>query len=136
MAAFEKVIQVGPDDLDQLQHVNNVRYVQWVQDVAQAHWQALAPKEILGQVVWVLLRHHLHYKSQAVLHDHIRIRTYVSSTDGVKSTRIVEMFNNKNDQLLLHSETEWCLLNGKSLRPMRISDTIKELFSQSTPLSP
>lgn len=135
MAIFEKVIQVGPDDLDQLQHVNNVRYVQWVQDIAQAHWQALVSKEIQEQVVWVLLRHHIHYKNEAVLGDSIRIRTYVTRTEGVKSIRIVEMFNNKNDQLLLHSETEWCLLNGKSLRPMRISDTIKQLFSQGAPLS-
>ncbi|MCJ7756968.1 MAG: thioesterase, partial [Gillisia sp.] len=31
---YEIGIKVTKEDLDELQHVNNVRYVQWIQDIA------------------------------------------------------------------------------------------------------
>ena len=40
MTVFEVTHTVISDDLDDLLHVNNVRYVQWVQDIAKAHWGA------------------------------------------------------------------------------------------------
>ena len=40
---FELRIQIQPDDIDELGHVNNVVYLRWVQDVATAHWRAAAP---------------------------------------------------------------------------------------------
>ena len=36
---------VRESDLDKQQHVNNVQYVQWVQDIAEAHWEARATPE-------------------------------------------------------------------------------------------
>ena len=38
MQAHEIELIVTSDDLDARNHVNNVRYVQWVQDAAEAHW--------------------------------------------------------------------------------------------------
>ncbi|MGB5821588.1 MAG: thioesterase family protein [Saonia sp.] len=128
MKTYSKEIIVAKDDLDELQHVNNVRYVQWVQDVAKEHWQSAVSKEMQEQVVWVLLRHHINYLNPAVLNDRITAKTYVSHNRGAKCTRIVEIHNTKNDKTLVRSETEWCLLNAKSLRPIRISDEIKNIF--------
>ena len=41
MEPFEQKIRVTAAHLDELQHVNNVQYLQWVQDIAGAHWQSL-----------------------------------------------------------------------------------------------
>ena len=38
-------IKVLPDDIDFMGHVNNARYLNWVQDTVLAHWQKLAPAE-------------------------------------------------------------------------------------------
>ena len=31
-----------PEHIDELGHVNNTVWVQWIQDIATAHWQAVA----------------------------------------------------------------------------------------------
>ena len=77
---------------------------------------------------WVLLNHHIEYKSPAVLNDVIKLKTYVIKAEGVTSTRIVEMFN-KNNKLLVKSETHWCLISSKTLRPTRINSEIANLFN-------
>ena len=43
---FTGTIEVTLDHIDELNHVNNVAYVQWIQDVAVKHWNAVASDEI------------------------------------------------------------------------------------------
>ncbi len=128
MQVFEKTIKVQEDDLDDLNHVNNVRYVQWMQDIAKEHWQAKAPEELVNTTVWVVLTHHITYKSAAKLNDHILIKTYITKSKGPVSVRIVEMYNKESKQLLVKSKTEWCLLNSETFKPMRISPEIESIF--------
>ncbi len=129
MQVFEKLITVSQDDLDELNHVNNVRYVQWTQDIAKEHWLQYATEEILNDFFWVLLNHHIEYKSSAILNDIIKLKTYVVKAEGVTSTRIVEMYHNKTNKLLLKSKTHWCLISSKTLRPTRINSEIANLFN-------
>ncbi|EAR00379.1 acyl-CoA thioesterase [Maribacter sp. HTCC2170] len=128
MERFEKKILVCKDDLDDLQHVNNVRYVQWIQDISKEHWQNVAPKEMKTGILWVVKNHNIDYASSAVLGDTILIKTHIAATKGAISVRCVEMYNNKTNQLLVRSHTEWCLLNALTLKPIRISEAIKEVF--------
>ncbi len=129
METFEKLLTVGEDDLDDLEHVNNVRYVQWIQDISKEHWQTNAPTEMQKGVIWVVMTHHITYKSAAKLGDVIQIKTHIAKSRGATSERIVEMHDYKTKRLLLRSSTEWCLLNAKTNRPMRISDDIKNVFT-------
>jgi len=129
MEFFEKTIKVKTEDLDELNHVNNVRYVQWIQDISKEHWQSKASKEIQDSAVWVVMNHNITYKNAAKLDDTIRIKTHIERSRGAISVRVVEMFDDKTNQLLVRSITEWCLLNAKTLRPIRISDEIKEIFN-------
>ena len=116
------------DDLDDLNHVNNVRYVQWIQDISKEHWQTKASPIMQNEVIWVVLSHHIEYKRAAVLNDRIKITTYIDSSSGAKSIRVVEMKHAVTNKLLVKSSTEWCLLESKSYKPMRIPDDIKEIF--------
>ena len=43
MNEFEKSITAQPDDIDELGHVNNAAWVRWIQEMATAHWRAVAP---------------------------------------------------------------------------------------------
>jgi len=126
--SFQKEIVVTNDDLDDLNHVNNVRYVQWIQDISKEHWQAKASTTMQEDVIWVVLSHHIEYKRAAIINDPIIISTYIDSSSGAKSIRIVEMKHRKTNKLLVRSSTEWCLLDSKSYRPIRIPDEIKEIF--------
>ena len=128
MNSYQKECIVTQDDLDNLEHVNNVRYVQWIQDISKAHWQAMAPKDIQEEVVWVVMTHHIEYKAAAILNDEILITTYIKNSKGAKCTRVVEIRNNRTKTLLVCSSTEWCLLNKANFRPMRISERIENIF--------
>lgn len=128
MQTFESIITVTKDDLDDLNHVNNVRYVQWVQDIAKEHWQKGAPKKILDNYFWVMLNHYIEYKNPALLHDVIKLKTYIKKYEGPTCIRVVEISNNQNGVLIAKSETKWCLMNTKSKRPARITSDITELF--------
>lgn len=129
MKTFEKIIKVCEDDIDDLDHVNNVRYVQWIQDISKEHWQTVAPEDMKAGNIWVVRNHNIDYKSSAKLGDRIIIRTHIADTKGAISVRCVEMYNKETNQLLVRSNTEWCLLNANTLKPMRISEAIKEVFS-------
>lgn len=129
MQIFEKLIKVTQDDLDELNHVNNVRYVKWVNDLAKEHWQKNATEDMLKDYFWVLLSHHIDYKSSAILNDIVKLKTYVLKAEGVTSTRIVEMYHNKTQKLIVKSETKWCLMSSKTQRLTRINSDIVNLFN-------
>ena len=128
MQVFETLRTVTNDDIDELNHVNNVRYVEWVNDVAKLHWQQNTSKKINNNYYWVLLSHNIDYKSSAYLNEVITLKTYIAKSEGVKSIRIIEMYNSKTNKLLVKSETHWCLMNAKTNRPTRITEEISNLF--------
>src|SRR5712671_6746068 len=63
---FEISVPVMPGDIDEQNHVNNTVYLRWVQEVATAHWQAIASSEAQGGIGWVVLRHEIDYKHRPV----------------------------------------------------------------------
>ena len=128
MQIFQKEITVSQTDLDQLNHVNNVRYVQWVQDIAEAHWLQNVTKDILDNYFWVLISHHIEYKSEATLGDQLKIKTFVSKSEGVTSIRHVEISNLNTQKIATVSETKWCFMDIRSKRPTRITPEVASLF--------
>ena len=61
MTPFEKRITAAAEDIDELGHVNNAVWVRWIQDMATAHWQAVAPPAHVDAYVWVVIRHEIDY---------------------------------------------------------------------------
>jgi len=122
---FEVKIQVTPNDIDQLGHVNNVVYLRWVQDAAAAHWNILASPELQKELAWVVLRHEINYHKPGFLDDNIVARTWVGETEGFRSVRFVEIYNEKG-VLLVSASTTWCLIDPSSGRPKKITTEIKE----------
>ena len=47
-------------------HVNNAVWVQWIQRIATAHWEAVAPAEHKAAYVWVVTRHEIDYRGSVV----------------------------------------------------------------------
>ncbi len=124
--------QVEQADLDELQHVNNVRYVQWIQDISRAHWESIAPEEIRKTAIWVVRQHLIQYRNAAKLGDTLRMQTYIKKSEGAISTRVVEMEDLSSGKPIVRSETEWCLLDSHTYRPMRISEEIRAVFIPKT----
>ncbi|MCK8481159.1 acyl-CoA thioesterase [Psychroserpens algicola] len=129
MQIHEQELKVTQADLDARNHVNNVRYVKWVQDIAEAHWILKSSETIRQQHYWVMISHHIQYKAEAVLGDRLVLKTFVIKSEGVKSTRMVEIYNLETQKLLTTSETIWCFMDFTTNRPARIPSEVKALFS-------
>ncbi|MEY8848668.1 acyl-CoA thioesterase [Psychroserpens sp. XS_ASV72] len=129
MKVYEKTITVTESDLDSRNHVNNVRYVQWVQDIAEADWTSNTSEDLRSLFFWVMISHHIQYKSEAVLGDVLLLKTYVKTSEGVKSIRMVDIYNKDTGKLLTTSETIWCLISHETKRPARITQEIISVFS-------
>ncbi|WP_055446472.1 acyl-CoA thioesterase [Lacinutrix mariniflava] len=128
MQVFTQTLTVTEKDLDELNHVNNVRYIDWVNSVAKSHWLKNGPKNITENFFWILLSHTIDYKKPAFLNDEILLKTYVINAKGVTCNRIVEIFNTKTNTLLAKSETKWCFMSSKTLKPARITEEVSKLF--------
>ncbi|NQV78865.1 MAG: acyl-CoA thioesterase [Lutibacter sp.] len=127
---FHITLIVSANELDDLNHVNNIHYIKWVQDVAQKHWGILSNTNLEAKYVWVVLRHEVDYLSSARLNDEITVKTWIGDSYGVKSERFVEI--KKGDKLIANAKTIWCLLDKMTMKPVRIpSEIIKILQSDS-----
>lgn len=123
---FEHQILVEQHHLDDLNHVNNVVYLQWVQDVAAAHWNYKATDQMKDDYIWVVLNHYLEYKRPALLGETLTARTYVQNYDGPKSERHVLIL--RGETLLVQAKTTWCLLDKASQRPKRVPQEFADIF--------
>lgn len=128
MQTYESLLKVTQYDLDELNHVNNVRYVQWVQEIAKNHWTAATTHKIRETYFWIMLSHLIEYKHPALLNDVIKLKTYVTKAEGVTSVRVVEITNNNTNKLLAKSETTWCFMNSNTMKPNRIPEGISKIF--------
>ena len=128
-AAFEMTVPVQPDDIDEQNHVNNAVYLRWVQDVAVAHWQAIASPDAQQAVGWVVLRHEIDYKTPATLRDEIVLRTWVGKATRLTFERFTEIRRKDDGQLLSKARTLWCPINARTGRPMRVSEEVRAQFS-------
>jgi acyl-CoA thioester hydrolase len=123
---FEHSFIIKPDEIDVQGHVNNVRYVQWIQDVAVAHWLQAASAEQLETLTWVVLRHEIDYLRPAFANEEIMACTWVGRAFAAKCERFTEI--RRGDKILAQAKSLWCALDAKSLRPRRIDDELKERF--------
>jgi len=126
---FEMTVSVLPGDIDEQNHVNNTVYLRWVQDVATAHWQAVASPEAQKSIGWVVLRHELDYKTPAGLGDKIVLRTWVGKATRLTFERFTEILRNGEGQLLSNARTLWCPINAQTGRPTRVPPEVRAQFS-------
>lgn len=128
-ARFEMIIPVLPGDIDEQNHVNNTVYLRWVQDVATAHWRAVASAKAQETIGWVVLRHEIDYKGPATLGDEMVLRTWVGKATRLTFERFTEIRRNRDGRLLSEARTLWCPIDAQSGRPVRVSEEVRSRFS-------
>ena len=151
---FEMPVAVQSTDIDEQNHVNNTVYLRWVQDVATAHWRALASPEAQRAIGWVVLRHEIDYKIPAALGDEIVLRTWVGAASRLKFERFTEVrrkIDNEaggsralwtgkpvkvgepegapTNQLLAKARTIWVPVDWQTGKPTRVPDDVRAQFS-------
>ncbi len=120
---YFKSITVNDAHIDTNGHVNNIIFLQWMQDVAIEHSaQAYDLHAFLARDngMWVVRRHEIEYLKSALLGDTLEIRTWVSSMHRIRSHREYEFTNKATGQLVVKAHTLWIYLDRESLRPKSI----------------
>ena len=126
---FEMTVSVMPGDIDEQNHVNNTVYLRWVQEVATAHWRAVASAQAQESIGWVVLRHEIDYKTPACLGDDVVLRTWVGKATRLTFERFTEVRRSSDCQLLSSARTLWCPINAQTGRPVRVPAEVREQFS-------
>lgn len=117
---FSQPVTVVSAHIDELHHVNNVQYVQWIQDIAGAHWLTAFPVGEREQYVWVVQEHHIRYLKSALLGDELRLTTWIGEFKGATSQRFTRIERVADGALLCEAETKWVLLDPHTGRPKRV----------------
>jgi acyl-CoA thioester hydrolase len=121
-------VTVTRDQIDNLQHVNNVVYLEWVQNAAAAHWEHAAPDNMRAECMWVVTRHEIDYLAPAVEGDSLSLCTWVDASNGAKQDRHVSIQRASDGKELAYAKTTWCLLDPRTGRPKRISKELEQLL--------
>jgi acyl-CoA thioester hydrolase len=135
VSVFEMTVPVLPADIDEQRHVNNTVYLRWVQDVATAHWRALASAEAQRLIGWVVLRHEIDYKAPACLGDEILLRTWVGKATRLTFERFTEIRRKRgrpdevNNELLSQARTLWCPIDSQTGKPIRVPADVRAQFA-------
>jgi acyl-CoA thioester hydrolase len=127
--SFTHEFSVDPADIDELDHVNNVVYVRWVQEVAAAHWSRVASVDLQKKCKWVVLRHEIDYHSPAHAGEKLNATTWVDAPEGPLQRRYVIIERENDGKRLAEASTTWCLLDSNTGKPRRISQEIISALS-------
>ena len=117
---FELTLTAGSEHIDELGHVNNAVWVQWIQQVAVAHWESVAADAHKAAYYWVVVRHEIDYLRAAHEGDRITARTWVGDAPrGARFDRFVE-FTGADGKVCVRSRTQWAIIDKALQRPIRV----------------
>ena len=122
-------MRVVSADIDELGHVNNTVYLRWVQEVATAHWCAIASVDAQAAIAWVVMRHEIDYKAPALDGDDVLLRTWVGKASRLTFERHTEILRAADRQLLAQARTLWCPISTETRRPTRVPAAVRDEFS-------
>ncbi|MEE4200381.1 acyl-CoA thioesterase [Erythrobacter sp.] len=123
---FTHPITVAPEDIDFMGHVNNARYLGWVQDAVLAHWNKIAPAEDVAAKAWVALKHEITYRKPAFLDDDVIAQTVLERYYGARA--FYRTVIRRGEDVLAEVQSSWCCIDAETLRPARIGEHLREFF--------
>lgn len=126
--AFCLTFTARPEHIDVMGHVNNAVWVQWVQDIATAHWDAVATPEHVATYVWLVTRHEIDYRGNVAEGEQVSGATWVEGEPrGATSVRRVD-FRNDAGKVIVSAATTWAMLDRATGRPVRVRPEVVAPF--------
>ena len=111
-------------------HVNNVVYVQWMEDVGILHARKIGAEKIARSLKgsWYARSHRIEYLKPAFADDHVIALTWIAECKGVRSRRSYRFLRKSDKTLLAEAETEFIFVGTGTGRPKKIPVEISQLF--------
>ncbi len=128
--AYSKIFTIPESAIDENGHVNNVVYVQWMQDIAVEHYASIGGIAAQGQdSTWVVREHRIEYFLPAFLGEEIEIKTWVENIRRVRSLRKYEFIRKADGKVLVKGETDWVFVDVKTGSPRAIPEEVSNVFN-------
>ena len=130
-SVFETKLTAASEHIDELGHVNNAVWVQWIQQVAVTHWDSVAAQEHRDAYYWVVVRHEIDYLRAAHEGEIVTARTWVGDApQGARFDRFVE-FTGPDEKVCVRSRTQWAIIDKALGRPIRVpADVVAPFLTQ------
>lgn len=130
---YSKNISIPASAIDENGHVNNVTYVQWMQDIAVEHYASIGGIDAQGpDSTWVIREHRIEYLLPAFEGEEIEIRTWVENIRKVRSLRMYEFVRRSDGKVLVKGETDWVFVDVKTGIPKAIPQEVGQVFNTDT----
>lgn len=127
--AFSHQVTALAEHIDELGHVNNAVWVQWIQGLAVAHWSAVAAAEHIEAYIWVVIRHEIDYLRPALEGDVVTGKTWIEEPPkGARFNRYME-FTGEDGKVCIRAKTTWAMIDRHTGRPVRVSDEVAAPFT-------
>ncbi len=128
MTPFTRIFTPTPADIDELGHVNNAVWVRWIQDMATAHWAAVADPAHVEAYIWVVTRHEIDYRGNVALGESVTAKTWIEKQPrGATFDRRVD-FVNAAGKTIVSANTTWAMIDRASGRLCRVPAEVAAPF--------
>jgi acyl-CoA thioester hydrolase len=125
---FEKRFIAEAGDIDVMGHVNNAVWVRWMEEIATAHWQAVADPAHIAAFAWVVTRHEIDYRGNLALGEGATARSWIEQPPhGARFDRHIE-FIGDDGQRKVNARTSWAMIDRATGRIMRVPTEVAAPF--------
>ena len=132
---FQRRRTIEEEHCDRLGHVNNIVWVEFVLELADAHSSARGftwDTYMAGGAIWIIRHQSIDYIQAALPGDELLEETWVSEIRGARSIRHSRFTRLADGIKLLTATTQWAFVDVNTQRPKRID---RKLIDQFEPVN-
>ncbi len=128
--AYSHRLSVPDGVVDVNGHVNNVQYIQWMQDAAVRHSDSVGCTRLTESfgATWVIRAHRVQYFRPAFANDDIDVLTWVADFRRVRSLRKYRFTRVSDGVVVAEGETDWVFVDAETGLPRTIPAEIRVVF--------
>ena len=130
---WRMMFTAGPQHIDMMGHVNNAIWLGWVQEIATAHWEAVAPPEHVEAYLWVVIRHEIDYRGNIAEGESVIAETRIEQgPKGARFERLVDFFREEDGEPagrpIVSVRSNWGMVDRETRRLLRIPPEVAAPF--------
>lgn len=127
---YLKKIQVKAENTDKLGHTNNVRYLEWLENISWQHMEALGCgwdiTEKLGKAM-AIVRTEIDYINASYENEELCLATWITSSDmKLQSSRHFQLIRLLDGKIILKAKMNFVCISLKSGKPTKMAKELIE----------
>lgn len=119
-------VDIEPADIDEMGHVNNAVYLQWVQEAVVDYWRSVASPDAVAKHIWVALKHEITYLKPTFLDDSVVAEVVAEKVEGARAFFLTVL--KRGEDVLSEIQSCWCCLDAATHRPARLARDVVSRF--------